>query len=275
MPLAKLDEADLGHMKWLKEYQNHEVCLAGDDELTIGRSRQLQMLYEFNIMSTSLPDIKDANLMPKYISESSFLSFDVPLCPKDKRLKGLNISLKYTTLDAENWAWFVKISTTNGVDLMYNPRVFGKPAFGEVAIWLSFWPIGNTLEVGDKVNVSIVVVDGLEVLECGANLVYTDDGVVNDIELVDILEGGVSRFQLTTGAYYLCRRDFFELVEAGKGIPGWFSVLVGDTIDHTEVRGWRKTGRPQPSDQSFTELKTIRCIIHGPELVNVICNFSF
>ncbi|KAJ0581851.1 hypothetical protein HanHA300_Chr04g0145831 [Helianthus annuus] len=186
-----------------------------------------------------------------------------------------SISLKYTTLDAENWAWFVKISTTNGVDLMYNPRVFGKPVFGEVAIWLSFWPIGNTLEVGDKVNVSIVVVDGLEVLECGANLVYTDDGVVNDIELVDILEGGVSRFQLTTGAYYLCRRDFFELVEAGKGIPGWFSVLVGDTIDHTEVRGWRKTGRPQPSDQSFTELKTIRCIIHGPESENVICNFSF
>ncbi|KAJ0797128.1 hypothetical protein HanPI659440_Chr04g0170321 [Helianthus annuus] len=213
--------------------------------------------------------------MPKYISESSFLSFDVPLCPKDKRLKGLNISLKYTTLNTENWAWFVKISTTNGVDLMYNPRVFGKPAFGEVAIWLSFWPIGNTLEVGDKVNVSIVVVDGLEVFECGANLVYTDDGVVNDIELVDILEGGVSRFQLTTGAYYLCRRDFFEVVEAGKGIPGWFSVLVRDTIDHTEVRGWRKTGRPQPSDQSFTELKTIRRIIHSPESVNVICNFSF
>ncbi|XP_076888603.1 disease resistance-like protein DSC1 [Bidens hawaiensis] len=266
MPLVKLDEADLGHMKWLKEYQNHEVFLVGDAELTKGRSPQLQMLYEFNIMSTSLPDIKDANLIPEYISESPFLSFDVPLCPKDKRLKGLNITFKYTTSDDESWAWFAKISTTNGVDLMYNPIIFGKPAFGEVAVWLSYWPIGNTLQVGDKVYVSIIVVNGLEIRECGANLVYTDDEGANEtMELVDSLGGGLSRFQLTTGAYYLCRRDFFELIEAGKGTPGWFRILVGDNIDYTEIRGWRKTGIPQPSEQSFTELKTIRCTIHGPE----------
>ncbi|KAI3741837.1 hypothetical protein L1987_59515 [Smallanthus sonchifolius] len=85
------------------------------------------------------------------------------------------------------------------------------------------------------------------------------------MELADILGGGFSRFQLTTGAYYLCRRDFFEFIEAGKGTTGWFSVLVGDTTDHTEVRGWRKTGRPQPTDRSVTELNTVRCIIHGPE----------
>ncbi|CAH1449176.1 unnamed protein product [Lactuca virosa] len=62
VPVAKLEENDLGHMKWLKEYQNHEMCLVGDDELTIGRSFSLQMLYEFDIMSTSMPDIKDPNM---------------------------------------------------------------------------------------------------------------------------------------------------------------------------------------------------------------------
>lgn len=44
VPLVKLDEADLGHMKWLKEHQNHEMCLVGDDELTIGRNSHLQVL---------------------------------------------------------------------------------------------------------------------------------------------------------------------------------------------------------------------------------------
>ncbi|XP_024961640.1 putative disease resistance protein At4g11170 isoform X2 [Cynara cardunculus var. scolymus] len=268
VPLVKLNEADLGHMEWLKEHQNHEVCLVGDDELTIVRSCQLQMLYEFNIMSISLPDIKDPNITPEYISEFPSVSFDVPMCPKDKRLKGIDVTFKYT-LSGEDWVWFAKISTSNGVDIMYNPKVFGMPALGEVGIWLSYWPIGNTLAVGDKVNVSIAVMNGLEISECGASLVYTDDEIANEtlqseVEWVEILGGDLSGFQLCTGAYYLCRRDFFELMEVGRLTPGWFRILVGDTIDYAEVRGWRKTGRPQESNQSFMELKTISCIIHGP-----------
>ncbi|KAD6454697.1 hypothetical protein E3N88_09403 [Mikania micrantha] len=65
----------------------------------------------------------------------------------------------------DDGAWFCKVSTTTGVDLMYNPIVFGKPEF--------------------------------------------------------------------------------------------------------EVRGWRKTGRPKQVNPSFTELKTVRCIIDGPELEDV------
>ncbi|KAD4585074.1 hypothetical protein E3N88_22675 [Mikania micrantha] len=43
VPIAKLDETDLGHMKWLKKYQYHEVCLVGDDELTVDRSWHIQV----------------------------------------------------------------------------------------------------------------------------------------------------------------------------------------------------------------------------------------
>ncbi|KAI3701597.1 hypothetical protein L6452_26787 [Arctium lappa] len=273
VPLAKLDEADLGHMNWLKEYQNHELCLTGDDELMIGRNFQLQMLYEFNIMSISLPDINDPKMMPDYMSPSTLFSFDVPLCPKNKRLKGLSVTFRYTT-NCDDCVWFAKIKTTNGVDLMYNPKVFGKPESGEVAIWLSYWPIGNKLNVGDSVIVSIVVMKGLEIYVCGASLVYSDDEVADDddqtlqknMEWVEILGEDLPRFQLSTGGYYLCRRDLFELMEVDRLTPGWFSILVGDTIDDTEVRGWRKTGRPQQSYQSFTELKTVRCIIYGPEM---------
>lgn len=45
--ITKLDESDLGHMIWLKEYQYEEVCLVGDYELTKGRSCHLQVLYVY------------------------------------------------------------------------------------------------------------------------------------------------------------------------------------------------------------------------------------
>ncbi|XP_076894292.1 disease resistance protein RRS1-like [Bidens hawaiensis] len=126
IPIAKLDETDLGHMKWLKEHENHQVCLVGDDELTEGRSWHIQMLYEFGIMSTSMSVIEDPNMTLEYISNSPSLYFDVPTCPKNKRLKGINVNFKYS-LSGDDWVWFCKISTSNGVDLVYNPKVFGKP----------------------------------------------------------------------------------------------------------------------------------------------------
>ncbi|XP_023731987.1 disease resistance protein RUN1 isoform X1 [Lactuca sativa] len=270
VPLTKLEENDLAHMKWLKEYQNQEVCLVGDDELTKGRTQCVHMLYEFDIMSTSLPDIKDPNLKPMYVSASSTLSFDVPVCPKNRKLKGLDVTLRYTISGDDDFAWFCKITTSNGDDLMYNPKVFGKPDSWKVGIWFSYWPIGNTLNVGDKVSVSIVVMSGLEVSECGVNLVYADDEAAeetleNNKGWVEILGGDLSRFQLSTGAYYLCCRDFYELMEVGRLTPDWFRILVGDTVDNIEVRGWRKTGRPKQLNPSFTELKTVQCIIHGPQ----------
>ncbi|KAD4585097.1 hypothetical protein E3N88_22698 [Mikania micrantha] len=270
IPITKLDETDMGHMKWLKKYQYHEVCLVGDDELTVDRSWHIQMLYEFDIMSTSLPVIRYPNVTPEYISKSSSLSFDMPLCPKNKRLKGIDVTFKYTISNGE-CAWFCKISMVNGVgDLLYNPKVFGKPTFGDLCVWLSYWPIGHTLKTGDTVNVSIVVLSGLEVHECGVTLVYSDvETLENNMECEEILGGNLSGFHLSTGAYYLCRRDFFELVEVGRLTPDWFKILAGDTIDYTEVRGWRKVGRPKQVNPTFTELKTIRCIIHGPQMEDI------
>ncbi|KAI3725019.1 hypothetical protein L1987_64791 [Smallanthus sonchifolius] len=55
-------------------------------------------------------------------------------------------------------------------------------------------------------------------------------------------------------------------MEVRRLTPDWFRTLIGNAIDCTEVRGWRKTGRPKQVNPSFTELKTIRCIIHGSQL---------
>ncbi|KAJ9551076.1 hypothetical protein OSB04_015121, partial [Centaurea solstitialis] len=249
--IAELDETDLGHMVWLKEYQHHEICLIGGDiQFTYNRSQNIQMLYEFGIMSTSLPDIKDPNMIYEYSSESPSVCFRVPSRPENKRLIGLNISFKYTISDDDDPAWFVKIHTSNGVDYMYNPHVFGHPGEGEVGMWLSFWPIGTKLVTGEEVNVSIVVMSEImEAKECGASLVYAEDDETMEINMpwAETIRGDLSAFQLSTGANYLCRRDFFKLMEVGRLTPGWLSILVGHTIDDREVRGWRKTGRPNTS----------------------------
>ncbi|KAJ9551180.1 hypothetical protein OSB04_015225 [Centaurea solstitialis] len=250
MPIANLVETELRHMAWLKNYQYHEVSLVGDDELTLFRTKQIQMLYEFGIMSTSLPDIKDPNMIYEYSSESPSVCFRVPSCPENKRLIGLNVSFKYTILEDDDPTWFVKIHTNNGVDYMYNPHVFGHPGEGKVGIWLSFWPIGSKLVTGDEVNVSIVVMSEImEAKDCGASLVYAEDDETMEINMpwVETLGGDLSAFQLSTGANYLCRRDFFKLMEVGGLTRGWLSILVGSTIDDREVRGWRKTGRPNTS----------------------------
>ncbi|XP_071706318.1 disease resistance protein RML1A-like [Rutidosis leptorrhynchoides] len=267
--VSKIDENDLGHLIWVKEYQNHEVCLVGDYELTKGRSRYIQMLYEFdiNIMSTSLPDIKHPKLTPGYTSQSTTLSFSVPSSPRNSSLKGLNVTFRYT-ISGEDMVWSARISMTNGNDLIYSPKVFGKPESGEVGIWLSYWPIGNSLKVEDEVIVSIAVISGLEILECGASLVYTNEGVGREISEInsrweDSFGRDLSRFQLSNGSYFLCQRDFYKLMEIGRLSLGWLSFLVGDTIDDAEVRGWRMTGRPQQSYQSFTGLKTGSFIVNN------------
>lgn len=48
IPIAKLDEIAMGHMKWLKEYQHLEVSLVGDDELTEDKSLLVQVRFDLS-----------------------------------------------------------------------------------------------------------------------------------------------------------------------------------------------------------------------------------
>ncbi|KAI3725024.1 hypothetical protein L1987_64796 [Smallanthus sonchifolius] len=79
---------------------------------------------------------------------------------------------------------------------------------------------------------------------------------------------GAKRLQgLALNMKMLAEENFtLKLMEIGRLTRDWFRILVGDTIDNSEVRGWRKNGRPKQVNPSFTELKTVRCIIHGPQL---------
>ncbi|KAI3827400.1 hypothetical protein L1987_01473 [Smallanthus sonchifolius] len=60
--------------------------------------------------------------------------------------------------------------------------------------------------------------------------------------------GDMSEFEVTTGGYYLCRRDLF-----GSETSGWLNWLFGDNVHHTFSQGWRK------SLQSHTHYSSMEC----------------
>ncbi|CAH1449193.1 unnamed protein product [Lactuca virosa] len=260
--IEKLHEVDLGHMKWIKAYQDREVDLVGD-EITRNRKWHIQVLYEYGIMNTYLPGIIDQSITAsEYRSLSPNVSFRVPSCPKKQRIQGLQVTALYrpSGQDEDIWVLFTKISnTTKGLTWMYNPVVYCQPGVGEDAVWISYWPIGNILDTGDEVNVSIIVGNGLNVTECGASLVFIDDGEVekesceHHMKEEEVIGGDLSEFELTTKGYYLCRRDFFKSTTLD-----WVKVLLGDPIPYTELLGWRKSRPTQYSIASFMELETFR-----------------
>uniref|UniRef100_A0A251TF81 Uncharacterized protein n=1 Tax=Helianthus annuus TaxID=4232 RepID=A0A251TF81_HELAN len=127
----------------------------------------------------------------------------------------------------------------------------------QLKIWATPW--------GDWVSSSVGAGFMLHII----NVHTGEETLENNMECAEILGGDLYVFHLTTGAYYLCRHDFFELAEVCGLAPDWFRILVGDTIDYTDVRGWRKTGRPKQVNLSSIEVKTIRCIIYDPQLEDI------
>ncbi|CAH1449172.1 unnamed protein product [Lactuca virosa] len=251
VPLEYLDEADLGHMKWIKGYHDTKEMHICDDFTTYRSHRAV--LYEYGIMSTYLARIRDQSMpTPEYMSSSAFLSFRVPSCPENGRIRGLNITASYrgsgislsaAYRDKYTRALFAKVSNTSkGLTWMYNPVIYANVEVGEDAVWFSYWPIGNILDAGDEINVSIIVGDGWMVSRCGVSLVFMDDDEVEPKyykdykKEVEVIGGDLSEFELTTGAYYLCRRDYFK-----STTPDWLNMLVGDTIPRKDLHGWRKS----------------------------------
>ncbi|KAI3670919.1 hypothetical protein L1987_87563 [Smallanthus sonchifolius] len=52
----------------------------------------------------------------------------------------------------------------------------------------------------------------------------------------EVIGGDLSEFEVTTGGYYLCRRDLF-----GSETWFWLKWLFGDNVHYRDSRGWRKT----------------------------------
>nr|XP_043629754.1 uncharacterized protein LOC122601041 [Erigeron canadensis] len=270
--IKDIDEAELGHINWIKAFQDHTVELVGD-EITKGRPHYIQMLYEYGIKSTYLWQEEDEILMSEYISKSNFLSFQVPFCPDELKIQGLDVNSAYYVLedkDQDECVLFAKVSNkTTGLTWIYNPVVFCKPRTDRDALWLSYWPIGNMLEPGDEVEVSIIVGNGLIVSRCGASLVYKDcefteeNESENNAKEEEVIGGDLSEFELTEGVYYLCRHDL------KSKIPDYLEMLVGGTNRYKQLQRWRKCRHSQHLDASV-QLKTFRGTLNKKIVLRVI-----
>ncbi|KAF5789128.1 putative heavy metal-associated domain superfamily [Helianthus annuus] len=174
------------------------------------------------------------------MSSSKCLSFRVPLNHEKNRIQGLNVSCIYKlsgSKDNDELALLAKISNrSKGLTWVYNPVVYCAPRSDEDVVWLSYWPIGNMLGVGDEVNVDIHVQIGTMIVSgCGASLVYADSEVDQEdncennlMKEKEVIGGDLSEFEVTTGGYYLCRRDLF-----GSETSSWLERLFGDNVYYT------------------------------------------
>ncbi|KAJ0886385.1 putative heavy metal-associated domain superfamily [Helianthus annuus] len=207
------------------------------------------MLYEYGIMSTYLQGINDQIMKTyEYTSLSNFVFFHVPSYHEQKRIEGLNVSCLYRSSgfkDKAVWNLWAKISNkSKGVTWVYNPIVYCKPRVHEDVVWVSYWPIGNILDAGDEVSVDIYVDESMIMVGgCGASIVFMDNEVVEEekcendtMKEEEVIGGDLSEFEVTTGCYYLCRRDVF-----GLQTPYWLRKFFGDDVHYTDSHRWRKT----------------------------------
>ncbi|KAJ0942161.1 hypothetical protein HanPSC8_Chr03g0088601 [Helianthus annuus] len=223
------------------------------------------MLFEYGIRSIYLKGTNDHIMMAfEHKSTRGSLSFHVPLHPDKYRIQGLKVSCLYRFLgskDKDKWPFFIRIcNKTKGVTWIYNPLVYRIPKVDEDSMWISYWPIGNILDIGDKVKVSTHAEKGIMVSKCGASLVYMGDGEVEHEEnlenmtmkMKEVIGGDLSDFEVSRGVYYVCRRDFFKSTTLSM-IKRWF----GDSIPYIELQGWRKSIQSEYLDASFMHLEYI------------------
>ncbi|THG09532.1 hypothetical protein TEA_011309 [Camellia sinensis var. sinensis] len=127
--------------------------------------------------------------VPGWYSNKSIgspISFIVP-SPHNLRIRGLNVCSVYALFygeeankacpgDRHQPLLHVEISTrSKSLNLKYGPTCIGFPETNEDMIWLSHWSVGNQLEGGDEVNVSVTVGTVFELKEFGVDVVYEEE----------------------------------------------------------------------------------------------------
>lgn len=133
-----------------------------------------QGLYEFGIFNTFLPLGKIPSLFCNK-SLGSSISFTVPRT-HNLNARAMNVCVVYARSNEHEHNHFydfhMKVSNkTKGLEWIYGPTFYGN---GDM-MWLSHWDIGGQIEVGDEVNILVVVGLGFQVKECGTNLVYEEE----------------------------------------------------------------------------------------------------
>ncbi|CAL9006450.1 unnamed protein product [Prunus brigantina] len=167
----KLLDAELGLGNLL---ESMAPILQKDDPIPI------QGLYECGIFSTFF----GGNEVPgqfSHKSRGSSISFTVPLLD-NHRTRGLIVFIVYlnagydSPIIQHNCLLHIRVKNkSKGLRGAYEPSHYGIPGEGEDMIWLSHWNLGDQLQGGDEVVVSVIMESGLLVKELGIQFVQVQE----------------------------------------------------------------------------------------------------
>ncbi|CAN4108233.1 unnamed protein product [Withania somnifera] len=216
------------------------------------RIEPIQGLYEFGPFSTSHPKTE----MPTWYAYRSIgypIQFNVPSVP-DLHIHSLNICIIYkdsdtSTTENEDKLWnenqIIINNETKDVKWTYSPVIMGIPYHDAGITWLSHWKIGQYLNRGEKVKVSVALMYELQLEEFGGQIVYEDDD--EDTRQVFSYQSqhhpingvDISVFQVAIGSYLLCHHDMDIYQENSKNdgwrINGLLDFLFKDSEEDTNT----------------------------------------
>ncbi|XP_060167526.1 disease resistance protein RPV1-like isoform X1 [Lycium barbarum] len=189
-----------------------ELC----NYLTSTKSKGLvQGLYEFGIHSIFIPGGKVPTKFNN-ISTGSSIAFTVPQLPNVK-IQGLEICIAYAEYYEECFSQrhFIKVSNkTKGIKWIYGPTIFGIADPCNPMLWFSHWKLGDQLERGDQVVVSLSM--SCLVKEFGVRLVCSEQKEEDTLSenakegcrrpcypLQHAIGGDLSPYELSSGVYHL------------------------------------------------------------------------
>ncbi|KAA8536647.1 hypothetical protein F0562_029125 [Nyssa sinensis] len=120
----------------------------------------------------------------------------------------------------------------------YSPTVIGVPDNDKDMMWLSNWKIGNQLEGGDEVNVSVFFRARFQRKEIGVHIVYEQEEKGSQYNTYASSQNVtddeyLSAYQVATGSYFFCHHHF-KLHQEYLIDDDWTDYcdfLFGDSID--------------------------------------------
>ncbi|XP_059631372.1 disease resistance protein RPV1-like [Cornus florida] len=201
----------------------------------------LQGLYEFGIFSTSFPGSE----VPGWFSiktMESVICFKVPSFPNFK-IQGLNVCAVYAiTIGDSEKDWnelYIKVNNrTKDLKWTYSPTFVGVPDDGKDMVWLSRWNLGNQLEAGDEVNISVSLWRNIKLKEFGIHFVFEEEENGTPYHTYpscqNLNDRDLSVYQVRKGSYFLCHHSFFlhrRLLLDKKSYSRadwWYNVFFGD-----------------------------------------------
>ncbi|KAG8648176.1 disease resistance protein RUN1 isoform X3 [Manihot esculenta] len=180
------------------------------------RTAPPQVLLECGICSIFLPGSEVPDWYNPQLGGSP-ISFTVPLS-RGHKIHGLNVCTVYACNNLRNGSGdhhCTKVwNKTKDLKWTYSPTFYGIPETIESMLWLSHWKLGDLLEVGDELNVSVVMPTGYHVQKLGIHLVYErekEDTQLNCEETQQNTSSWYQNFSIVDADMYRVQRDAFFL----------------------------------------------------------------